>query len=309
MTRFILNDVNMVLDISKACKRCTLQTKKKYLRDIRRLYELTHTGEVPAKQSSWLKSEKLFKKYKAIPLNIRRALSVAAVKASQAYGLDLEKWGEAMRDDVIKYKKSRSEQKISKVEKEKWPKGGYPVLKKISTELKRSIRRDIAGPPSIKGLYMYSQYISLRFYAEVAFRNDLPSVVLAGKGNVMSKKKGVYEIRMTDFKASDKIGTITVTLSRALTRVIDKYLKYRNKLDLKHDFLIVNSQGKPLSKKALSVILNRITKRFTGHSFGTRLIRVMKATHEKKTLDAAKKIANDMLHSLDTSQTYARKDV
>ena len=299
----------MVLDISSACKQCTPQTQKKYLRDIKRLYELTNTGEVPAKKGSWLNSEKLFKKYKAIPLNIRRALSVAAVKAAQSYKIDASKWGDAMRQDVAQYKKSRGTQKISPVEKSKWPAGGYPVLKKISTEFKRSIRRDIAGPPTIKGLYVYSQYIALRFYAEVAFRNDLPSVVLKGTGNVMSKKKGVYSIKMTDFKASSKIGPITVTLSRKLTRVLDKYIKYRNKLDLPHSHLIVNSQGKAMSKKALSVILNRLTKRYTGKSFGTRLIRVMKATHEKKTLDAAKKIANDMLHSLDTSQTYARKDV
>ena len=120
----------MVLDIKKACKQCTPQTIKKYLRDIKRLYELTNTGDIPAKDGKWLKSEKLFKKYKAIPLNIRRALSVAGVKASQAYGLDSRLWGEAMRADIIQYKKSRSEQKISKVEKEKWPKGGYGALKK-----------------------------------------------------------------------------------------------------------------------------------------------------------------------------------
>ena len=114
-------------------------------------------------------------------------------------------------------------------------------FKKISTELKRSIRSDIDGPPTIQGLYIYSQYIALRFYAEVAFRNDLPSVVIAGTGNVMSKKKGVFEIRMTQFKASDKIGPITVTLSRALTRVLEKFLKYRSKLNLQHNFLIVNS--------------------------------------------------------------------
>ena len=264
--------------------------------------------DVPAKDGKWLKTEKLFKKYSAIPLNVRRALSVAAVKASQSYSLDLEKWGDAMREDVIKYKKSRSEQKISKVEKQKWPKGGYPVLKKISTELKRTIRRDIAGEPTLKGLYIYSQYIVIRFYSEVAFRSDLPSIVLKGSGNVMRKKNGVYEIRMTDFKASDKIGPITVKLTRALTRVLDKYLKYRNKLDLKHEYLIVNSQGGKMSKKAMSIILNRITKRFTGKSFGTRLIRVLKVTHEKEALDKVKKLANDMLHSLETSQTYVRKD-
>ena len=113
---------------------------------------------------------------------------------------------------------------------------------------------------------------------------------------------------MKEFKSSDKIGEILITLSKALSRVVDKYVKYRSKLDLDHEYLIVNASGNKLSKAGLVKILNRLTKKFTGKAFGTRMIRIMATTHQKEALDEAKKLASTMLHSLDTSQTYVRKD-
>ena len=134
------------------------------------------------------------------------------------------------------------------------------------------------------------------------------TVVVKGDGNLLSKKKGIYSVRMKEFKSSNKIGEIDVTLSKALSRVVDKYLKFRNKVELDHEYLIVNASGNKLSKAGLVKILNRLTKKYTGKAFGTRMIRIMATTHQKDALDKAKKLANTMLHSLATSQTYVRKD-
>ena len=106
-----------------------------------------------------------------------------------------------MVDDVVAYKKQRGKQKLSKVEKEKWPQGGYPVMKKMSTEYKREIRRLIQGTPTIKGLYAYSQALILRWYAEIAWRNDLVTLKLKGDGNILSKKKGTYSVKRKNLKA------------------------------------------------------------------------------------------------------------
>ena len=181
-------------------------------------------------------------------------------------------------------------------------------MKKMSTEYKREIRRILQGPPTIPGLYAYSQALILRWYAEIAWRNDLVTVVVKGDGNLLSKKKGIYSVKMKEFKSSNKIGEIEVTLSKALSRVVNKYMKYREKVNLDHDYLIVNKAGNKLSKAGLVKILNRLTKKFTGKAFGTRMIRIMASTHQKDALDKAKILASQMLHSLDTSQTYVRKD-
>ena len=203
-----------MFDLKKACPNCKKETVQKYKRDLVRLFKLTQpNGELPDK-GSWLKSETLFKKYKAIPLNSRRQLSVAAVKGLRAYGLKHDTWNTAMVDDITAYKKQRGKQKLSKIEKEKWPEG-YPVMKKMSTEYKREIRRILQGPASIKGLYAYSQALILRWYAEIPWRNDLVTVVVKGDGNLLSKKKGTYSVKMKNFKSSDKIGVIDVSLSKA----------------------------------------------------------------------------------------------
>ena len=256
----------------------------------------------------WLKSEKLFGIYKKMPLSSRRALSVAAVKASQAYGQPPGAWYKAMVSDVALYKKQRGKQLKSEDEKKKWPTGGFAALRKVATEFKRSIKNSISAS-SLPGLYAYSQYIILRFYSEVAFRNDLATVRIGrGKdGNRLTKEKGIYTIVMREFKASDKIGVVTVKLSKALSKAIDQYVKYRGKLSLDHDRLLVNSKGGALSKKGLGQILNKLTRKYLGKGFGTRMIRVLKVTSEKDALDKAAKLAHDMLHSIDTSQTYARK--
>ena len=295
----------MPFDLKKACKNCKPQTIKKYARDILRLSKLINLEKIPDKPA-WLKSEKLFKKYKALPLNKRRALSVAAVKAYQAYGVKNDKWLKAMVSDVNAYKGERKKQKLTDAEKSKLPEQGFKALKKISTEFKRSIKTDIARGGS-KGLYLYSQYVIIRFYSEVAFRNDLATVQINEGENKLSKKKGKYNIEMTNFKASDKLGKITVELSKALTTVLTRYIKYRAKFNLDHSYLLVGVKGKRLSKKGLGNILNQLTKRYLGKGFGTRIIRIMKARSENVTIEKAKKIASDMLHTLEQSQQYNKK--
>jgi hypothetical protein len=294
-----------MFDLKKACKNCKKASIQKYRRDIERLAELIGHDEIP-KSGEWLKKELLFKKYKALPLNKRRAYSVAGVKALQAYGITFEKWNKAMFEDVKDYKVVRGKQKLSDSEKAKIPDGGFSALKKISTEFKRTIKRDISSE-EVKGLYLYSQYIVIRFYSEFAFRNDLATVEIGKGDNKLVKSKGIYTIKMTDFKASDKLGNIDVTLSKALSNVLAKYIKYRAKFNLPHNFLLVNSTGGKLSKKGLGTILNQITKKFLGKGFGTRIIRILKARENSETIDKAKKIASDMLHSLEQSQQYNKK--
>jgi hypothetical protein len=258
------------------------------------------------KTGTWLFADKLIKKYKALPLKQRRTLSVAGWKATLAYSLDKKVWSELMTNDILAYKKNRSKQKLTTEEKEKIPAKGFSALKKASTEYKRSIKLDLAKK-TLKSLAIYGRYLIFRFYAEVAFRNGLATVQIGEGLNKLIKKKGVYTIFMKQHKTSDKMGEITVVLSKALSKVIGTYIKYRKQYDLKHSYLLVNQKGEPLSKKSLGVILAQLTRRYFGKSFGTRLIRIMKVQSESGTLEKAKKLANDMLHSMAQSQQYNKK--
>ena len=299
----------MTFEITKVCKNCTPQTVQKYKRNILRLHKLTHPQAVKIPETAgWLKEEKLYKQYKAMPLNKRRAYSVAGVKAGQAYNLKENKqWYSLMLQDIQAYKQQRSLQNKSEDEKKNWPDGGVKVLKKVASEFKRSIRLALKTP-SVESLYLYSQYILVKFYSEVALRNTLADVEIGKGENHLSKSKGIYTISLSKFKASDKVGKVEFPLSRALSTAIHKYIKFRAQIKPDHNYLLANAKGGKLSKKGLGLILQKLTKRFTGKSFGTRLLRILHATEHKKVLDKALKISKQMLHK-DLKQTvsYARK--
>ena len=299
----------MTFDLKKVCQACKPATVQKYRRDILRLLRLGNPkAEKIPETSSWLTQASLFKKYKAIPLNKRRALSVGAVKAGQGYSMkDNKKWYDAMISDVQAYKEQRGLQLKSEAEKKHWPKEGIKVLKKIASEFKRSIRLALQTP-NVESLYLYSQYILVKFYSEVQLRNTLADVEIVKGDNYLSKSKGIYTIHLSKFKASDRVGNVEIKLSRALSTAIHKYLKFRAQVKPDHTYLLVNAKGGKLSKKGLGVLLQKLTKKFTGKAFGTRLIRVLKATENKKVLDKALKISKEMLHSnLETTVSYARK--
>ena len=87
-----------------------------------------------------------------------------------------------------------------------------------------------------------------------------------------------------------------------------KYIKYRKQFDLDHKFLLVNATGKKLSRKALGIILQKLSKKYTGKAVGSRMVRVLKATENKAVLDKAMKISKEMLHKdLKQTASYARK--
>ena len=244
-----------------------------------------------------------------MPLNIRRAFSVAGWKSSQSYGLtDNKKWRTAMISDVNLYKKQRSLQNKSEEEKKNWPKEGISVLKKVASEFKRSIRLALKKP-SFESLYLYSQYILVKFYSEVALRNDLADVQIGKGDNHLTKSKGVYTLHMTKFKSSEKVGAVDIVLTRALSTAIHRYVKFRTQVKPDHNYLLVSAKGGKLSKKGLGVILHKLTKRFTGKAFGSRLSRVLRATEHKAVLDKALQISKVMLHkNLRQTVAYARKD-
>ena len=114
---------------------------------------------------------------------------------------------------------------------------------------------------------------------------------------------------MTKFKSSEKVGAVDIVLTRALSTAIHRYVKFRTQVKPDHNYLLVSAKGGKLSKKGLGVILHKLTKRFTGKAFGSRLSRVLFATEHKKVLDEALKISKSMLHKdLKQSVAYARKE-
>lgn len=245
-----------------------------------------------------------------MPLNKRRHLSVAAHMFFKAYGEVDSYWQGRMFADSNEYSRERVKNKKSPTEQKNWVDNALTKLKKVSTEYKRSINHNLRKTPNEKNLWLYTQYIILRFYSELQLRNDLATVKLSpGKNdNYLKRVKGSrYDLHMNSFKASDKIGTRVIEISRALSNVLQTYIHYRSKVELKHNNLLSNVEGKPLSKTGLGRILRKLTADKLGKTIGTRMLRIFNASKHAKLLEKAAKVSYDMLHTQKQTKEYIRK--
>ena len=293
--------------LKKQCKKCTKGTLKTYLQNVRRLYRLHFEGDVPL-NGKWLDSDALFKKYKATPLKVRRHLSTASIKAHAAYKKDDQKWYKSFIKDQNDYTAQRAKHQKSDVEKKKWT--TVKELKKAATSLKKRFRHILKATPTLANLYRIQWWLVLKLFADIPVRNDFPTVELTkSKGNYLKRpNKGSFSFVFQQFKNSDQLGPREIKLSRALTMAIRKFLKYRSKVELKHDFLLTGKGGEPMSKGSFGKALRNQTYALLGKRVGSRIIRVVVATENKDILEKAAELSKKMLHSGKRTLDYTRKD-
>ena len=257
--------------------------------------------------SKWLMSSKLQKAYKKFPFNIRRHLSSSAFIGTKMYGIKADnQWNTRMLADAKEYEENRS--KNTKSEYEEKNLTGMKELNKTLKLYKSQIRRTLSATPTLTGLYKYQLFLALKFMtSDSPLRNDLPTLsVESEKGNYLKRKKNTYTIVMTDFKNSDRIGPREIKLSRANSMEMKRFLRYREPL-VKHDYLFSLKNGKPMTKKAFSQALIKLTDTLLGKRIGSRLLRVIFATKNDAVLAKAAKVSNNMLHSSKQTQEYVRK--
>ena len=300
--------------LKSVCKNCTVATIKTYARNIKRLYALTHTSAMEDKlESKWL-NEALLKKLEDLPLNVRRHLSIAAVKFAQAMKAPkktIDKFTKQMLDDSLKYKQKRGKNEWTEKELAKKPKGGMKSVKKASSQILAKVKRLIENEkePSLKTLFKYQAYVLLKLYLEVPLRNTFATFDTTDKktNNYIKTGKGNFTLVIRHHKNSKKTGGSEIKLSRAATMAVRKFIKYKNTVHDK-DYLFTNMKGEKLSKQSLSKMLHRVTSDTLGKAFGSRMIRVLAATEKKDEIKEVQELAKNMLHSVEQQAQYVRKD-
>ena len=297
--------------LKKGLKNTKDSSLKVYTRALRRLYRIIDrkNDEVPD-TNGWLNDSKLKKKYESLSVNIRRHLSSAAHIYHKAVGKEDKYWKDRMFTDQNDYKIHRKKNNKSAKEEKLWIEDGLKKMKQASSEFKRRISSKLRKTPDESNLWLYTQYLILRFYSEIQIRNGLATVELKPKekNNYLKKIKGSrYRLFMRTFKASERIGDRQIEISAALSRVLANYIKFRAKVDLEHDYLLSNSAGQVLSKPALGKILRKLTGDMLGKGIGTRMLRIFNATKNAKILEKADEVSNNMLHTSKQSKEYVRK--
>ena len=112
---------------------------------------------------------------------------------------------------------------------------------------------------------------------------------------------------MQTFKNSDRVGPREILISKKNSTLLKKFLAFRDKCGVSHDLLFSLRNGKQMTKSAFSQGLLNLTKRLMGQKVGTRMIRVLFATSNRKEIEAAKNVSDKLLHSAEQSQQYVRK--
>ena len=262
--------------MKRVCTNCTEGTINVYVRNLFRLAKLAGLDTIP-KKSGWLTKKTLVAKFKKEPLNVRRMLAVAAVKATKMYGDENSGgWGSMMADSTEEYEKGRDARQKTKREKERWPSKGYDSLKDVAKKLKSQVKDIIAkDKPTPKELYKLQKYVVVALYSEHALRLDWADVKLAKpvkdtKDNYLYKfpRRG-WVLTMRKFKTAKSMGQVEIKMSRPTSLVLSMFVP-KVKAVTDHGYLLSGLSGKKLSRQSLSKILIRLAEKHLGAKIGPR---------------------------------------
>ena len=305
--------------LKAVCSNCSESTVTTYLHNIFRLYRLLdETAESLPSTSSWLKQKKLLKKHDSQKLSARRVLSLAGIKAQQAYnGKDskIEEWYIRMKKTVEEYETKRDKRQKTAREQERWPKQGYDALKTAADKLKKEMKPSIDNTKSLSDLYKVQRYVVLKLYSEHALRLDWADVKLAKpskdrteKWNYLNKdrRKG-WILTLRKYKTEKFMGQQELKIAKpaalALTMFVPKVKNLTN-----HGFLLSTKAGNKLSRTGLSLFLSRLTEKYMGKRLSAQIIRVLKATKYRAQTEKSAEIAKEMLHGDRQHLQYSKKE-
>ena len=133
------------------CKTCTNSSIQTYYYNIKALAKMAGYDE-PPKHGRWI-NKALLAKIRKLPLMKFKNLTIAGMKALNAYGLKKnETWAKAMSSATDRYNKQRNKQERTPKEARNWPKGGYKALGDLAQQLHSEVLTLFKGQcPSIHG--------------------------------------------------------------------------------------------------------------------------------------------------------------
>jgi len=302
--------VGALKKMNPSVKESTLKT---YARSIRRLAKIAGHDTVP-NTKGWLVSDKgkaLLQKIEKMPLKTSRHLFVAGSIAFRSYSNERsEMWTKAMNDSAIKYTVQRNKQEKSNTERKEWPRDGYKSLMKAASTMKRKVSGLLKKKEyNHEEAYEMQKYIILLLYSHHTFRLSPSTLLLksSDKENTLLRPRGSrkWVVTLRDHKTVKSMGTLTVPLSLAVSKVLSTYIpKLRNK----HDYFLSLRNGEKMGKGSLSALLLRLTKSILNKKIGVRLARVLKVTSKRAMIDKSNDLLQELGHSSKTQKGYIRKD-
>ena len=302
--------------VKSTSEKISTQSIYVYLRNLSRLYGLTHeTDVIPLKSGGkWLLEKDLLSKFDNLDLNKKRLFSVAAVKGLTAYGIKTkEPWIKRLSESSEKYDKLRAKRKITGKEQSKWPKDGYKSLRKAAKDEKSMIKNILKKKPkTLKDLLKIQNYVILFLYSYHPIRLDFADVYVEKPKkdvlrNYLYKAPRIgWQLTLRSYKTAKFRGETVIKIGRAPSRALSMFVPILKSVTT-HEKLLTNSSGNPLSRNGLSKLLKKLTKKHLDVGFSASLIRVLFSTDNIATIEKAAKIQDEMGHNMKQSMAYTRK--
>ena len=284
--------------LQKTCKTCTASSITTYYYNIKALAKIAGYAE-PPKHGRWI-NKALLAKIRKLPLMKFKNMTIAGVKALNAYGENKDVWAKAMSDATERYNKLRLKQERTPREAKNWPTGGYNALSKLADELHGEVQTLFKKAPAtvtMPELWRMARWFIMLFYSKHALRGDLADVKISKKGqNYIEKKSGKWEMHIGQHKTVKAHGAIELKLHEAVSKALDKYLPYL-RAKTSHGYLLSTKRyGKRLERKDMMQLIRNITKSRLGKNIGVQLIRVLKTTQHFKSIDESAQLRGELAH-------------
>ena len=293
--------------LKKSSPKITDSSVRTYYFNIKRLAKLTGRESIPDKGSRWLFGKRLIKAVSGLPLNARKMLSAAAVKAARAYKVKPRAWTELMNSASKEYSENRDKRVKSKREEMLWPKNGYKSILEAAKTLEKKLPVKDAKDYTFADLRQLQAVWLLYFYGTHTPRL-IETVRIDGKGpNQLVKTSKGFVMTLRDYKTAKSRGPSKIRLDRSINKVTAHFIAATRRLT-DHGFLLSNARRSPISKAGLSNLLRRTTAKAGLKGISVQLIRVLKSTENRDLIEKMRELESEMGHGSKQSLQYSKKD-
>ena len=321
------------MDIDKLLKKvkpnASETTIRSYSSNIRILFRLINSNEKQIKDLKFLENPNqilslLSNKVNSTIKNYLNSIVVLLKSDEIKYKKLIEKYGEEIKKIQNKMEEFYDQNIKSEKQEKNWVEYNEIVdlynkyKKEYNSLIKKNNVEDIKKSKIKKELVKDTLLLAL--YSGVYFppvRNDFNEMEIINQGESMDNKKN-YLILMdnntikfvfNEFKTAKSKGSQEILIkNKTLIDLLLKHIEIQDK-----DYLLINSQGNPLTANGLTKQLNAIFKRDFGKSISSSLIRNIYISHmyNNKNLSNGEKksLAEKMLHTKGIAEnTYLKTD-
>ena len=238
-------------------------------------------------------AERIPKLFSDKSIAVQKGLVVACLVWARAAGKPTKKLEKVLKQLDTAVRKQATTQQPSAKERRNWT--SMPKLKKMLTRMKEDVKNRglyTADPLPPRERALLQAFTILSFMIKGPLRLDAADIRLISaykykqlSGEEREKWNWYVTGAKTDqrlylfrfktakhFQKRDEL-PIRIELDKQDKATFNAWISTRSRLGFEHDFMFVNTQGGKLSRNSLSKLISATTRRYTGKTVGSTLLR------------------------------------